>query len=70
MAVDKETATLLRDLYVITHMQAQLDKEGRTLVVKWAALRLRLEDALIRNGVEIPHRPEIGSVEEEFDAKT
>lgn len=51
-------------------MQAQLDKREQTLVVKWSALRLRLEDALIRNGVEIPHRPEIGSGEEEFDDKT
>ncbi len=64
MAIDQETATLLRDLYVITHMQAQLDKEGCTLVVKWPALRLRLEDALMRNGIEIPHRPEMEPEEE------
>ncbi len=70
MTFDKATAALLQDLYVIAHMQAQLAADGRTLVIDWPALRLRFEDALIRNGVKIPERPEIEPVKEESDAKT
>lgn len=63
-SVDKQTVALLQELYIITHMQADLAKEERSLVINWSGLRLRLEDALIRNGVSIPDRPEIGAAKE------
>ncbi len=52
------TATLLQDLYQIAHMQAELDKQNLSAKIDWAKLRLRLNDALVGEGIELPKLPE------------
>lgn len=57
--LSKSTATLLRDLYQIAHMQVGLKEQGMSLQLDWAKLRLRLNDALVREGIELPKLPEM-----------
>lgn len=58
-AIAENTAVLLQDLYRIAHMQAQLDEQNLSLEIDWQALRLRLDQALVREGIEVPKAPEI-----------
>ena len=49
-----DTKELLQELYLIAGAQAALNDKGMTMVINWAELRLRLEKALVANGVELP----------------
>jgi hypothetical protein len=64
-APNKDTAALLRDLYQIAHMQAGLSKQDMTLQLDWAKLRLRLNDALVREGIKVPELPEVQAAQGE-----
>lgn len=55
----KETEELLRDLYGLSHIQADLSKDDLSMDINWADLRLRIEEILIREGVELPKLPEM-----------
>lgn len=57
--IGKDTAILLQDLYRIADMQAQLSEQNLSLEINWEALRGRLDQALVREGIEIPDAPEI-----------
>jgi hypothetical protein len=53
----RDTGQLLRDMYGIACVQAELGKDDLSLAIDWPALRLRFEDALVREGVPVPDRP-------------
>ena len=59
MPPSKDTVGLLKFLYQLAHMQAGLVRENMSMVVDWAALRLRLEGVLVGEGIELPELPEI-----------
>jgi hypothetical protein len=63
MTIRGETSDLLKDVYLIAHVQAMLDKDALSLAVDWASLRVRAEGVLIREGVSLPKLPDPPSVE-------
>lgn len=47
-----------------TCVQAELGKDDLSLVIDWPALRLRLADALVREGLPLPERAPSSGKEE------
>jgi hypothetical protein len=54
----RETGKLLQDMYLTANAQVVLGKDDLELAIDWPALRLRFEEALIREGVPVPPLPE------------
>jgi hypothetical protein len=63
--LNKDTAALLQDTYRLAHIQAVFGEQDLSLDVDWPKLRLRFEEALVREGLEIPERLELSLEKEE-----
>lgn len=63
--LNKNTRTLLQDMYRLVHVQAALGEQDMSLDIDWVALRLRIEGVLVREGLEVPERLDIQQIEQE-----
>ena len=52
---------LLSDLFMIAAMQHDLDERGLTLGIEWKALKERIGNTMLDNGLELPSVPEFGA---------